>query len=400
MVVHTVPYSQSKLEIFNELWVLVSKNYALFDQKSIDWGHIRSEFSLQIDETISFRGLYEIADSMFLKLEDPHTRVLITPSNRPSVLPITVMNINGDYFISSVNYQGANLIPGMKIEKVNGISIKEFELELFKKFPFKSLSMQRISIINDLLIGMPDSIIEITASIGFKTIVEKIHKQELMSFVPKAIQNTETIANLLAFCSGKRISTNIGYIRINSFRNKKVVRDFIKALDFCSDLPYLILDIRGNQGGLIQETIDITSNFITEERLVGYRVKDNKVKVVREPILLKPNKTIVPFKKIVVLCDEFTMSSSEYIFLKGLQLEDRVTIIGSQTTGLAHEATVYTLFDGTKIQITTFKYLTPEGIIVDEEGIVPDILVHNSEQIIIKKKDAQLEYAIKMFQNT
>ena len=102
-------------------------------------------------------------------------------------------------------------------------------------------------------------------------------------------------------------------------------------------------------------------------------------------------------EKIIVLCDEFTMSSAEFIFLEAL-LKDkkRIYTIGKQTGGLAHGASLFTLFDGTKIQITTFKYLNTNMEVVQETGIVPDVEVENDIEEMVLGEDQQLKYAIKL----
>ena len=63
---------------------------------------------------------------------------------------------------------------------------------------------------------------------------------------------------------------------------------------------------------------------------------------------------------------------------------------------MAHGASLFTLFDGTKIQITTFKYLNTNMEVVQETGIVPDVEVENDIEEMVLGEDQQLKYAIKL----
>ena len=133
---------------------------------------------------------------------------------------------------------------------------------------------------------------------------------------------------------------------------------------------------------------------MTEEKTLGYRMnKEGDCEIIRVKPLSGLQKT---FKNVIVLFDEFTMSSCEFIFVNALKGSEKIQVVGNQTAGLVHEATIFPLFDGTKLQVTTFKYLSHDGTVMNEVGIQPDIEVHNTVTLLTKRQDDQLNYAVKL----
>jgi carboxyl-terminal processing protease len=133
-----------------------------------------------------------------------------------------------------------------------------------------------------------------------------------------------------------------------------------------SRVDAIILDLRSNGGGLLDEAVDVASIFL------------DKGVVVTTEGLHSPKQTFevtggaytdVP---LYVLTDRFTASASE-IVSGALQDEDRATLIGETTFGKGLVQSLEPLSNGGALKVTTAVYLTPDGRDINETGILPDV---------------------------
>lgn len=171
----------------------------------------------------------------------------------------------------------------------------------------------------------------------------------------------------------KMLPDELGYIRITQFQ-EKTEHDFKEALKKLEEgekpLKGLILDLRNNPGGLLDQAVKICDIFL-EDGLIVYtegRVENQKIKFTAH----KDNET--HDYPMVVLVNGGSASGSE-IVAGALQDQGRAVIVGTQTFGKASVQTIIPLDDGSGIRITTARYYTPKGRSIQAKGITPDIIV-------------------------
>jgi carboxyl-terminal processing protease len=128
----------------------------------------------------------------------------------------------------------------------------------------------------------------------------------------------------------------------------------------------LILDMRGNGGGLFSEAIEVASVFMENGEIVTYRERS-------EPDVVYDAKGDA-FEKVplVVLVDEGTASASE-IVAGALQDSERAVLVGETTYGKGSVQEIVPLLDASAIKLTTASYLTPDGRNINGQGIEPDV---------------------------
>lgn len=183
---------------------------------------------------------------------------------------------------------------------------------------------------------------------------------------------------------------NIAHIDISHF-NRNTSNGFIGVVnEIVLQVPNgIILDLRGNPGGYLDVAIDIAGHFIEDSVIVieDFKNKQKEYKSKGEAKLKDYN--------IVVLVDSGSASASE-IVAGALQDYGQATIVGEQTFGKGSVQDFQEFNDGSSLKLTVAKWLTPNGRLIDEEGITPDIIVELTLEDYDNDRDPQLDKALEL----
>src|SRR3972149_3375463 len=173
----------------------------------------------------------------------------------------------------------------------------------------------------------------------------------------------------------KVLEDGFGYVRISQFQ-EKTANDLEDALNKLGSkegkLKGLVLDLRNNPGGLLQQAVEVADKFL-DSGLVVYTKGRAPGQDMR--FEAKTNGTQPPYM-IIVLVNGGSASASE-IVAGALQDNKRAVILGTQTFGKGSVQTIIPLSDGSAIRLTTSKYYTPSGRSIQATGIVPDIVAED-----------------------
>jgi carboxyl-terminal processing protease len=161
-----------------------------------------------------------------------------------------------------------------------------------------------------------------------------------------------------------QVVDGIGYIRLDRFSRRAgdEVRQAIREMKLSGNLNGMILDLRGNPGGLLDAAVDVASKFVARGSLIvstrGRRAEaERKYASTEEPIL--------PSVPLVVLTDRNSASASE-IVAGSLQDLDRALIVGTRSFGKGLVQTIVPLNYGAQLKITTARYYIPSGRSIQE----------------------------------
>lgn len=179
----------------------------------------------------------------------------------------------------------------------------------------------------------------------------------------------------------KVIENNIGYVRLTQFQ-ESTAKDLSRALKQFKDqkLPYLLLDLRNNPGGLLTSAVEVSEQFVGPGKLIVYiKSRDG-----RKDEYISRAKEVPEEYPMIVLVNEGSASASE-IVAGALQDWGRAVVIGTTTFGKGSVQTILPLADGSGLRLTTAKYYTPKGRSIQSTGITPDIVV--KAQPILAKSD-------------
>lgn len=230
--------------------------------------------------------------------------------------------------------------------------------------------------------GEPETEVKITILRG-----EISNVEELDINIVREMITIETIESDM-------LERNIGYISISTF-NEDTSIDFKEQLDELEnkDMKSLILDLRGNPGGLLNEVVDIADIFIDDGDIVYTEDKSAK-------------KSFIKAKKggkdypIVVLINNGSASASE-ILAGALKDHNLAKIVGETSFGKGVVQSLTEFRDGTGIKLTVSEYFTPNGVKIDGVGVEPDLEIKLDEDIEgigleFLEADNQLQKAIEL----
>lgn len=169
------------------------------------------------------------------------------------------------------------------------------------------------------------------------------------------------------------------YLRIAQFQ-EKTDDDMLKALKIMKEenkgeLKGLVLDMRNDPGGLLDQAVKVADHFVSEGQMIVYtegREKDSKMQFTAKRGNKEPN------YPIVVVINGGSASASE-IVAGALQDHKRAIILGTQSFGKGSVQTIIPLSDDSGLRLTTARYFTPKGRSIQAKGITPDIVVEAVE---------------------
>ncbi|MDZ7867558.1 S41 family peptidase [Acidovorax sp.] len=193
---------------------------------------------------------------------------------------------------------------------------------------------------------------------------------------------------------GKVIEPGYAWIRLSQFQ-ERTVDDFVRKVEEIykqdPNVKGLVLDLRNDPGGLLDAAVAISAAFLPENVTVvttNGQLAESKSTYKAAPEYYQRRSGGDPLRRLpaaiksvpmVVLVNEGSASASE-IVAGALQDHKRATIMGSQTFGKGSVQTVRPLGPDTGIKLTTARYYTPSGKSIQAKGIVPDVMIDESEE--------------------
>ena len=199
----------------------------------------------------------------------------------------------------------------------------------------------------------------------------------------------------LHYIKSEVLNDNIGYIKVLSF-DENTANEFKEKLEelLSKNVKGLILDLRNNGGGIVQEATKIADYFLDKDKvIISTKDKSGKESITKTEM---DKLTELP---LVVLTNGYTASSSE-ILASALKENDRAKIIGEKTYGKGVIQNVYRLLTGGALKLTTSEYYTAGGNKINQIGVEPTEEVKLPEDAnmynVEREQDTQLKRAIEI----
>ena len=239
-------------------------------------------------------------------------------------------------------------------------------------------------------LSLNDAVKKMRGEPNTKVTLTILRKEESRTF-PVTITREEIKTQSV---KGKLIEPGYGWVRLSQFQ-ERTVDDFVRKVEeiYKQDpqLKGLVLDLRNDPGGLLDAAVAISAAFLPENVTVvstDGQLAESKATYKAAPEFYQRRGSGDPLKRLpaalktvplIVLVNEGSASASE-IVAGALQDHKRATIMGSQTFGKGSVQTVRPLGPDTGLKLTTARYYTPSGKSIQAKGIVPDVMIDESEE--------------------
>lgn len=354
-------FDDSPKAVLDEAWQIVNREYVdnTFNQQ--DWFAVRERL-LEQDYTTA-EAAYGALREELRRLQDPYTRFL-DPQEYSDLTDQTSGEVSGvglkvrresetrSIFVTDILPDSpaaeSGLRVGDRIIVVNGQSTERLSVKGVMR----------------LFRGEENSQVTLTYSRNNRQPVSVIVTRARLE-LPAVDYRLRTIDNY-----------RIGYIRLAEFSGhatEQMEAAMQALLDEQADA--FVLDLRGNPGGLLSASIEISRLWLQRGPIV--RTLDRT----GEADKISANRSALTDLPLAVLVNNRSASSSE-ILTGALQDNDRATVVGTTTYGKALVQSLYELSDGSGLAVTIAHYYTPDGTDISERGITPDIQIDlsNGEQ--------------------
>lgn len=356
----------SPQKLFDKTWRIISKEYyepTLNHQNWLRWKeHYQGKIKTEDDARVAI-------DSMIASLNEPYTRFMPKKDYEELTTSITskIYGIGVNIYSNAGKIEIFNVMPATPAEFAQ---LKQGDI--ITAVNGKDTSGMNVSEVAALVRGPENSVVELTILRDNKKITKTLKRKEI---------KIKTVKSSV-------LDNHIGYIQIISFMSGSTPNEFVEALENTKNTDSLILDLRGNTGGLLDNAVFIADIFIKTGTIVDIIYRDGYKKSI------KAQDEMLPINKpIVVLVNGASASASE-ILSGALKDYHRATLVGKKTFGKGLVQKVVPLPNKTGVNITIARYLTPNGTDINKLGIKPDIEIGNDYDILIDSKDdVQLEKA-------
>jgi carboxyl-terminal processing protease len=172
----------------------------------------------------------------------------------------------------------------------------------------------------------------------------------------------------------KLLDANVGYLRIKQFQERTYAELMAAAAKMRAEsksgaLAGILLDVRSNPGGLVDEATEIADEFLATGGIYSMRHRGEVI----EDLKARPGGAFADLP-VVVLVNEWSASASE-LLVGALQDNKRATVIGANTFGKGSVQSILPLPSGSGLKLTTARYYTPSGHAIQADGIHPDVVI-------------------------
>lgn len=382
-------WQDSPKAVLDEAWQIVNREYVDGSFNKTNWQSVRQ--TLLSKNYTSKQQAYEALRDALKKLNDPYTRFM-DPKQFEALSNQTSGELSGVGIRLELN------------DKTKTLTVVE-PLENSPAIRGGIKSGDRILAINGKDtkgMSVEDASNLIRGEVGTKVTL-KIGRDGASAF---DLPLTRARIELQAVRSSvKQDGKNrIGYIRLSEFSSHAAeqMERAIKDLS-TQNVNGFVLDLRGNPGGLLQASIDISRMWLDKGSIVR---TVNRQGVGDTAFANNRSLTKLP---LVVIVDGRSASSSE-ILTGALKDNKRATIVGSQTFGKALVQSVHSLSDGSGLAVTIAHYYTPNGTDISHKGVTPDVKLDLSEsqqkflatnpKLIGTQQDPQYARAVSVLERT
>ncbi|MEO8436504.1 MAG: S41 family peptidase [Pyrinomonadaceae bacterium] len=282
----------------------------------------------------------------------------------------------------------AGLRPGFVIKKADGLSLERIIGETLRSPLYHAIIRPELPLIlvAGYINGPPQTSVRLSYLDGRNRIHTATIKRERLK--GEMSSPVGVLPAMYGEIESRRLASGIGYIRFNAFV-PSLMEKLCRAIRSLSDAPGLVIDLRGNQGGLLGMLGGLSGLLQQYPLPLGFM----ETRGGQTPLYAFPQK--LPYTgTLVILIDGSTESAAE-MFAGGMQEAGRAVVVGETSAGNTLPSVVKQLPTGALFQFAFANYRTSLGALLEGHGVKPDVAVRLTRQALLSGHDAQLDAAIR-----
>lgn len=425
--------AQRRMEAFSLAWSTLNEQY--FDKTfgGLDWLKIRSEYEPRVRRAKTDAEFHDILEEMIGRLGKSHLSILApeyferfetakasarkrekelaaekklsknTTEKEEDVptddeadykqhgIGVELRMIGDQIVVMNVEpksgAQTAGIKPGYVIEKINGVSMKE-TVDLLSASGISESEMRYalpIELVNGFLNGEPETSV-------FLTCLDENDRTREFTVSRRALAgemisiSTNMPDQMLKF-EMRELNADVGYIHFNAFA-VPVIDKFCNALTEFNKKKGLVIDLRGNLGGILISMIGLSGMLTDKPMTLGTFTARGGRQMFTVASKAKNFKG-----RIVLLVDGLSMSASE-MFASGLHANQRAVVVGTRTGGQSLPAVWIKLPTGAVMMYPISDFLDLSGKSLEGSGVTPDFVAELDRKSLLRGGDSQIEKAL------
>lgn len=389
--------AKDRAEAFEKIWRTVEEKYYDPNFNGVDWQAVRERFRPRLETVQTDAEFYRLMNEMVSELRDAHTRVRSPRQRRErerlvgTSTGLFVFEVEGQSVVMRVapdtDAARAGVEAGMLVRTVDDKPVAERLAEIRQEVGNSSSPRAtKVLLYGRLLAGEPDTALRLGLTRQDGTAFDVTLTRRIVSTAPKV--------------ESKLLPSGVAYIRFNRFR-PEATKGVREALARFKDAPGLVIDLRNNGGGELDETLSTAGFFFNAKTLIARILTHTGkppsfafglVKFPKEFSAGSKGKQLYA-GKVVVLVNEASGSGAE-LFTTALQENGRARVVGTQSCGCVLGVMNHReVKGGGELDISEIGFVTAKNRRIEGDGVVPDKAITLRIVDLQRGRDLALEEA-------
>ncbi len=403
------PSVKPELEAFDAAWNILRNNYVAEANGHVDWDALRAELRPRAEAARTTEDVRAVIREMLARIGQSHFVVLPAPVaselSGPELAPSDVGSlgfdvgpVDGRLVVTGVDANGpagkAGVKPGWVLTRVGQRDVAAAIDTIGDGTP-PMRDFRTWALGTALLRGHVGERAELGFLDGSNGVVSRQIVRDPESGQPVNFGHLPTLFARLTAREVQRDDIRVGVIGFNVWMTA-IASPFDQAMDRFRHDRGIVIDLRGNPGGVLTMIMGVSGHFLADPVSLGViKTRESSLNLVANPRLVDAaGQPVTPFAgPVAILVDSGSYSASE-IFSGGMQSIGRARIFGSQTAGGALPAVLERLPGGDVLQYAIGDFSNARGERIEGRGVVPDTKVAPTRKALLAGDDPVLDAAV------
>ncbi len=400
------------LVTFDSAWSIINRTHWDTTFNGVNWRAVRDTLRPQAAAATTTGELRAVLGAMIARLHQSHFSIIPreisdisapTPGertpDRSGTIGATLRFVGGTIIVSNVRAGGAAARAGVRrgwvMESVGGCPLAPRLTRVAKNADARRAALLAYSLANEALAGAVGDSVRVSFRDGANAVRTVAIERETEPGLVAKFGNLPPLNTSLSFERLRSGGKSIGVIRFNIWM-PVLGAQFDAAVDSLRDTDGIVLDLRGNFGGVGGMAMGVAGHFLDSAYTIGtMHQRGLSLKFLANPRRVDTrSRPVAPYGgPLALVLDELSISTTE-IFGGGLQALGRARVFGVQTSGQALPAVTERLPNGDILYHAIADFLSPTGKPIEGDGVMPDVRAPLTRAALLDGRDPALDAAV------